>query len=107
MPLSGEEREAIESISETVRSRLGNSCTGCSYCMPCPFGVDIPGSFDIWNTFRLFGRYEQIRKRWESMGDKGPLSCTRCMTCVSLCPQQIPIPFDLARVHEELSQGAL
>jgi len=41
------------------------------------------------------------------MGDKGPLSCTRCMTCVSLCPQEIPIPFDLARVQEELSQGAL
>ncbi|HNZ95368.1 MAG TPA: aldo/keto reductase [Sphaerochaeta sp.] len=106
-PLTDEQHSALEEVGSHLRSRLGNGCTSCSYCMPCPFGVDIPGSFNIWNTFRLFGRYEQIRKRWESMGDKGPLSCTRCMTCVSLCPQEIPIPFDLARVQEELSQGAL
>lgn len=106
-PLTEEQHSTLDEVGSCMRSQLGNGCTSCSYCMPCPFGVDIPGSFEMWNTFRLFGKYEQIKKRWESMGDKGPLSCTQCMTCVSLCPQEIPIPSDLVRVHEEISKEAL
>ncbi len=106
-PLKEEQHAALEKVGSFMRSQLGNGCTSCSYCMPCPYGVDIPGSFELWNTLRLFGQYEKIKKRWESLGDAGPLSCTECMTCVPLCPQEIPIPSDLAKLQEEISQRAL
>ena len=105
VPLSGEEREAIESISETMRSRLGNSCTGCSYCMPCPFGVDIPGNFALWNKARMFESYAAIEKAWENpeQQEKRPPSCTECGACIPLCPQKIDIPTDLKAVQAELT----
>lgn len=105
--LTKEQHSALDEVGSFMRSQLGNGCTTCSYCMPCPYGVDIPGNFEIWNTYRLFGQYELVQKRWENMGDSGASACTECMTCVPLCPQEIPIPFDLARVQEELTQRAL
>ncbi len=29
-------------------------CTGCGYCMECPFGVDIPRVFRIYNNLNMF-----------------------------------------------------
>ena len=34
-------------------------CTGCGYCQPCPSGVDIPGSFDLFNAFHTFGKTQE------------------------------------------------
>ncbi len=105
VPLSSEEQETIDYISETMLSRLGNSCTGCSYCMPCPFGVDIPGNFALWNKARMFESYQAIANEWEDTGrqDTRPPSCTECGVCIPLCPQNIDIPADLKIVQQELT----
>jgi len=104
-PLSATERQTIEGIGATMRSRLGNGCTGCSYCMPCPFGVDIPGNFALWNQARMFESYRMVRKEWEDaeQQEKRPPSCTECGVCIPLCPQMIDIPGDLKIVQAELS----
>ena len=102
--LNEEEERALEEIGTTMRSRVGNGCTGCKYCMPCPFGVDIPGNFAIWNKFRMFESYDIVKKSWEdeSQSDKRPPACTECGQCIPLCPQHIDIPSDLKRVQAEL-----
>ena len=104
-PLSALEKSAIEAIGETMRGRIGNSCTGCSYCMPCPFGVDIPGNFALWNKARMFESYQVVKRAWENPAEaeKRPPSCTECGACLPLCPQMINIPADLKIVEAELT----
>ena len=103
-PLTEVERSTLDAIGQTMRDRVGNGCTGCKYCMPCPFGVDIPGNFALWNKARMFDSYEVVRSQWENPkeNDKRPLSCTECGQCVPLCPQHINIPEDLKLVQSEL-----
>lgn len=105
VPLSPKELHTVETVGETMRSRIGNSCTGCSYCMPCPFGVDIPGNFALWNKARMFDSYQIIKRAWESphAADNRPSACTECGACVPLCPQMIDIPADLKTVDCELT----
>lgn len=102
--LSEAEQLAIDTIGKTMRRRVGNGCTGCKYCMPCPFGVDIPGNFSIWNRYRMFDSYQVVERFWEAPADqaKNPSSCTECGQCVPLCPQKINIPGDLKQVLAEL-----
>ena len=52
--LSKEEHITIEKVVNSLKSRLKNGCTGCRYCMPCPYGVDIPNNFAIWNQFGMY-----------------------------------------------------
>jgi Predicted oxidoreductases of the aldo/keto reductase family len=107
--LTETESSTLGSIGQTMRNRVGNGCTGCKYCMPCPFGVDIPGNFSIWNKARMFDSYEVVRAQWENPkeSDKRPSSCTECGQCVSLCPQHINIPEDLKLVQSELEAKRL
>ncbi|MGH0052038.1 MAG: aldo/keto reductase [Sphaerochaetaceae bacterium] len=102
--LSETERTVLEEIGDSMRRRIGNNCTGCKYCMPCPFGVDIPGNFALWNKYRMFDNYAVVKNQWEQASevDKRPPSCTECEQCVPLCPQHIEIPANLKLVQQEL-----
>ena len=104
-PLDKKEAKTVLEISNIMKSRAGNGCTGCRYCMPCPFGVDIPGNFSLWNKYRMFQNFEVVKKSWEHTESQKerPLACTECGRCVPLCPQHIDIPNDLKRVQQELS----
>lgn len=104
-PLSETEQTTLAQIGSTMRQRVGNGCTGCKYCMPCPFGVDIPGNFSLWNKFRMFESYQVVKNQWENPKEqeKRPPSCTECGHCIPLCPQHINIPFDLQKAQTELA----
>jgi len=105
--LSEKEYIALDKVGDTMRGRVGNGCTGCKYCMPCPFGVDIPGNFALWNRFRMFQNYDMVKKDWENASKKDgrPPACTECGQCVPLCPQNINIPEDLKRMQSELTKA--
>lgn len=90
-PLSTEEEEAIEIVKDNINSRQKVKCTGCSYCMPCPHGVNIPGNFRRWNNNAL----NSVSENWISSSDinyENAEKCIGCGICVEHCPQKINIP---------------
>jgi predicted aldo/keto reductase-like oxidoreductase len=103
-PLNDEERKVIANAAEIINQRVGNKCTGCRYCMPCPKGVNIPRSFGLWNRFKSFGSYENCRNDWENniKPEEKPENCVECGQCEKSCPQQINIRRDLKLAQEEL-----
>ena len=81
-------------------------CTGCGYCMPCPQGVDIPGSFRCLNEIAIDGRKKATKEYWQVTAvRKVPGSASRCIGCGKCerhCPQQIPIREMLKVAAKEL-----
>ncbi len=104
-PLNENELIALNKAKEIMMSRQRNLCTNCGYCMPCPFGVDIPNNFLTWNEFALYEEFDEtvlpyFSTEWDdARADK----CTECGQCEPLCPQHISIRADLKAMHEEFS----
>lgn len=103
-PLSPEEAEAVEEVTKIYRSRQKNECTACGYCMPCPFGVNIPGNFKIWNTGSIYEDLEGAKENYRNMeASKRADMCQECGACEPQCPQFITIIEDLKKVAMELA----
>ncbi|MGL4485388.1 MAG: aldo/keto reductase [Anaerovoracaceae bacterium] len=101
-----EDEEEVIKIREIINRKIKVPCTGCLYCMPCPFGVDIPSCFLAYNekyTLKKKGaqfKYMQATASWlHKPGSAG--GCTNCGACIKLCPQQINIPAELLKVKNE------
>ena len=101
-PLNQEEFAAIAKATELFNARVQVPCTGCSYCMPCPFGVDIPRCFRILNNAFIYNQMESGKKRYASIEGKAEL-CQKCGACMVQCPQHIEIPSKLEVVTKQLS----
>ena len=103
-PLSGAECQVVESVAAALRRRMNNGCTGCRYCVPCPFGVDIPYNFSVWNEGAMFGIPEKAKAAYrQEIGESARADqCQKCGKCESACPQGIAIRADLERVAAEL-----
>jgi len=101
-PCSAEEMTALEHAAVRALGCKTVPCTGCEYCMPCPYGLDIPALFAFHN--------DHLAKE-TSPGPKALLKayaaavpeemrradhCTGCNRCKEHCPQQIDIPAELA-----------
>jgi predicted aldo/keto reductase-like oxidoreductase len=106
--LTAEERDIIAEVAGTYRRIMKVACTGCRYCMPCPYGVDIPNCFELYNNLFLSGDTQMVRMFYAGqlggiMGEKANASlCQDCGKCVEVCPQHIAIPEELKHVAEEL-----
>jgi len=99
MPLSEQERKVLDDALEAYKKAKIIPCTGCRYCMDCPFGVDIPGVFRIVNRYSLTEDESDFMEDIKRMPSESlPNNCTDCKRCVSLCPQFIPIPEHMKRV---------
>ncbi len=53
--MTSEELEVIRKVQTIYKELTKVPCTGCNYCMPCPFNVDIPGTFSDYNSVYYFG----------------------------------------------------
>jgi predicted aldo/keto reductase-like oxidoreductase len=112
--LTENEQDTIERLAEVYRSKIVVPCTACRYCMPCPYGVDIPGNFAALNNMQLgnhgyfrFKTKRSVRKLARSTAQlnasktNGSVAlCTKCRRCVEKCPQHIDIPVELEKVTE-------
>lgn len=103
-PLSMEEEQLVENVAEMIQARTKNGCTACKYCMPCPFGIDIPGNFKIWNEYAKYGNEAATSKKLAGMDEKARFDqCQKCGRCESLCPQHIAIRDDLEKMKKDLA----
>lgn len=105
-PLSEKERQTIDEVVALINSRIQNGCTGCSYCMPCPAGVDIPRNFRIWNVYHMYRNYNMVKDRWENglAEENKAKNCIKCGKCEKVCPQKLSIREDLERVQADLDK---
>lgn len=103
--LNEDELVLIQNVKDTLKSRTQNGCTGCGYCMPCPFGVDIPANFKHWNNAYVYNQHHKSKENLENMPvEKKAENCKKCGSCEKMCPQHLPIREDLRRVCEYLKK---
>ena len=98
--------DLIEDIKREINASIRVGCTGCGYCMPCPRGVDIPGSFRCLNEIGIEGIKKAQKEYWQVTAvKKVPGSASRCIgcgRCEQHCPQGIPIREKLKEAAREL-----
>lgn len=106
-PLTDQEQQAVKDVMAAIHAKPLVPCTGCRYCMDCPFGVDIPEVFRIYNDYLMFNLTQQSAARYgKLMSDgHGADRCRRCKACLEHCPQNIPIPDRLSEIHEILTSS--
>ena len=88
--------------------KCGNvPCTACSYCMPCPYGLDIPSLLRFRNDVLMKGgkdaktvlaEYAKAVPEELRRADH----CTGCGLCRPHCPQQINIPGEMAMIDSQI-----
>jgi len=118
-PCTEAENQLLAKIADQMSGFPTIPCTTCEYCMPCPYGVNIPGNFAYYNEAvnnhvlplpeKTAADYA-ARKQAFTDGYQKALAnektwaykCQDCEECLSKCPQQIRIPNQLARIVETL-----
>lgn len=48
-PCTDEELALLEDTAQMILRYPSVPCTACQYCMPCPYGINIPGIFAHYN----------------------------------------------------------
>lgn len=109
-------------LEETARDLLRYPmvpCTDCQYCMPCPYGLNIPAIFAHYNKCINEGNvpksaqdpdYQRARRAFLIGYDRSvprlrqASHCIGCRQCVSHCPQTIDIPQQLHRIDHFVEQ---
>lgn len=100
------EFSVLKRVTEEIRSHDKVGCTGCRYCMPCPKGVDIPGTFRCWNAMYIESKGDGRFQYAQTVGlTKEPAFATQCIGCGKCekhCPQEIPIREKLKEADKAL-----
>lgn len=65
------------------------SCTKCEYCMPCPFGLHIPKTFEAYNKTATNGM-KAAKEIYDTLEMKAD-ACRKCRKCEKVCPQAIKV----------------
>lgn len=96
----------FEKVKCEINKNIKVGCTGCGYCMPCPFGVDIPGTFRCYNEMytekKSIGRHEYIMCTIFRQKPSSASLCKKCGKCESHCPQHLNIRKELINARKEL-----
>ncbi|MBP5152393.1 MAG: aldo/keto reductase [Lachnospiraceae bacterium] len=100
------EFNVLNKVIEEIKASEKVGCTGCRYCMPCPKGVDIPGTFRCYNAMYTEGKTEGRFQFAQTVGlTKEPSfasQCIECGKCEKHCPQNLPIREKLKEADKAL-----
>ncbi|MZK49980.1 aldo/keto reductase [Clostridium beijerinckii] len=101
-----EDFDLIEQIKNELNRNIKVGCTGCGYCMPCPKGVDIPGTFHSYNLMysenKKSGRHNYLMCTAVRKNPSSASQCVECGKCENHCPQHIEIRKELKNASREL-----
>ena len=124
-PLDQENKNFLYRTAELMLQYPIIPCNDCMYCMPCPYGIDIPGVLLHYNkcinegmlpSSRNDENYRRARRAFLVSYDRTVERirqadhCAGCKQCNDTCPQRIDIPAELRKLHsfvEQLRQNTL
>ena len=124
-PLTEEEFDFLEQTAALMMQYPTVPCNDCKYCMPCPYGIDIPGVLLHYNKCVNEGNipenigtenYRKARRAFLVGYDRSVPKlrqanhCIGCNQCSHHCPQGIDIPEELHRIDsfvEKLKQNVV
>ena len=125
IPLTEDDKEFLEETAQLMLKYPTVPCNDCKYCMPCPYGIDIPAVLIHYNKCVNEGNvpksqqdenYRQARRAFLVGYDRSvprlrqASHCIGCDQCSPHCPQSINIPKELRRIDafvEQLKQETL
>ena len=101
-----EEENMLRKVVAAINSKMKVGCTGCGYCMPCPKGVDIPGTFAAYNRKYTEGTFGALKEYFMCTAARqtstAASNCIGCGKCEKHCPQGIQIREQLQKARKEL-----
>ena len=112
-PLTEDEFAFLQEMAARMMQFDTIPCNDCKYCMPCPYGIDIPAILLHYNKCLNEGNipesaqdenYRRARRAFlagyaRSVPELRQAShCTGCNRCSPHCPQRIDIPGELHRI---------
>ncbi len=114
IPLSEDEEQWILALAKDIYELKAIPCTTCNYCMPCPYGLNIPGIFAHYNKCIAEGtmptaddsenEFKRNRRAFLVGYDRSVPKlrqadhCIGCDHCIPHCPQRIDIPAEMQRI---------
>ncbi|MBR2311272.1 MAG: aldo/keto reductase [Oscillospiraceae bacterium] len=105
-----EEQTLLREVVKAFNAKVKVGCTGCGYCMPCPKGVDIPGTFNAYNRRFQEGWFPAIREYFMCTAFRqksaAASNCIGCGKCEKHCPQGIEIRKHLKDAQKVLEDPA-
>lgn len=125
VPLTEEETRFLYETADLMMQYPTIPCNDCKYCMPCPYGIDIPAILLHYNKCVNEGNvpensrnesYRKARRAFLVGYDRSVPKlrqanhCIGCNQCSPHCPQAIDIPKEIHRIDgfvEQLKQGIL
>ena len=119
-PLTDVEMKFLEDdIAQQIMGFDTIPCNNCKYCMPCPYGVNIPAIFVHYNKIKNEGElpglstddnYQKYRRQYlvsydrRIQPERQADHCIGCGQCIPHCPQQIMIPNELHKIDQFVEQ---
>ena len=122
-PLTDNEQQFLYDTADLMMQYPTIPCNDCKYCMPCPYGLDIPAILLHYNRCVNEGNvpnglqdedYARARRAFLVGYDRSvprlrqAAHCIGCNQCAPHCPQQIDIPAQMHRIDtfvESLRRG--